>query len=430
LDMNNETQLEKVLLIGLNYFKPKRMLSAQASLEELEHLTKTAGGIVAEKILINREAPHPGHYLGKGKIDEINEIVADKEIDLIIIDDELSIRQQLNLDQKIQCRVIDRSALILQIFADRAKTREGKLQIECAQLSYLMPRLSGKGKEMSRLGGGIGTRGPGESQLEKDRRQIRHHIESLQSEIESIRKQRNVTRSHREKMELPVLSLVGYTNAGKSTLLNALTASAVTAEDKLFATLDPSTRRLDLNGTEALLTDTVGFIQQLPHSLVTAFRATLEEASFSDLLIHVIDASHPDMESQIKTVHKVLEEIGCQEKPIVHVFNKVDQVADPIELQQSLSRYSPAVLISAKTGNGLDTLKKVLLENLPKPPRKVTFRIPAAEGHIINLLYEAGSVISIDYGPEEIIGEAFLPELTIQKLSKYIQTKSMGCPSL
>lgn len=415
-----EIQPEKVLLIGLNYYKPKRILSAQASLDELAQLTETAGGIVEETLLINREAPHPGYYLGKGKIEEVNSLAAEKSIDLIIIDDELSIRQQLNLDQRLQCRVIDRSTLILQIFADRAKTREGKLQIELAQLSYLMPRLSGKGKEMSRLGGGIGTRGPGESQLEKDRRHIRNRIESLKSEIETIRKQRNVTRSYREKREVPVISLVGYTNAGKSTLLNTLTRSEVTAEDKLFATLDPSTRRLDLFGTEALLTDTVGFIQQLPHSLVTAFRATLEEATFSDLLVHVIDASHPDMESQIKTVHQVLEEIGCKEKPIVHVFNKADLVEDPIELQQTISRFAPAVMISAKKSTGLDELKQLLIENLPKPPRKVVFRIPSGQGHLLNQIYEAGSVLEIEYGPEEISGTAILPELTIKKLSAFI----------
>lgn len=412
---------EKVLLIGLNYFMPKRILSAQASLDELAQLTKTAGGIVADKVLVNREMPHPGYYLGKGKIEEINGLAAEKAIDLIIIDDELSIRQQLNLDQRLQCRVIDRSALILQIFADRAITREGKLQIELAQLSYLMPRLSGKGKEMSRLGGGIGTRGPGESQLEKDRRHIRTRIESLKNEIEMIRKQRNVTRSYREKREVPVISLVGYTNAGKSTLLNTLTRSDVTAENKLFATLDPSTRRLDLFGTEALLTDTVGFIQQLPHSLVTAFRATLEEATYSDLLVHVIDASHPDMEGQIKTVHQVLEEIGCKEKPVIHVFNKADQVEDPIELQQTLSRFAPSVMISAKKGEGLDTLKKLMIEYLPKPPRKVDFRIPSAQGHILNQIYEAGSVLDIVHGPEEITGTALLPEITIKKLSAYIR---------
>jgi GTP-binding protein HflX len=420
LETTLDIQPEKVLLIGLNYFKPKRILSAQASLDELAQLTETTGGIVEEKLLINREAPHPGYYLGKGKIEEVNVLSAEKSINLIIIDDELSIRQQLNLDQRLQCRVIDRSTLILQIFADRAKTREGKLQIELAQLSYLMPRLSGKGKEMSRLGGGIGTRGPGESQLEKDRRHIRNRIESLKSEIEMIRKQRNVTRSYREKREVPVISLVGYTNAGKSTLLNTLTQSEVTAEDKLFATLDPSTRRLDLFGTEALLTDTVGFIQQLPHSLVTAFRATLEEATFSDLLIHVIDASHPDMESQIKTVHQVLEEIGCKEKPIVHVFNKADLVADPIELQQTISRFAPAVMISAKKSIGLDELKRLLIENLPKPPRKVIFSIPSGQGHLLNQIYEAGSVLEIEYGPEKISGTAILPELTIKKLSAYI----------
>jgi len=308
----------------------------------------------------------------------------------------------------------------LQIFADGAKTSEGKLQIELAQLSYLLPRLTGKGKIMSRLGGGIGTRGPGESQLEKDRRHIRNRIQVLKKHIEGIRKQRMITSSQREKKELPVLALVGYTNAGKTTLLNYLTQAGLTAEDKLFATLDPATRRFDLEERQVLLTDTVGFIQQLPHSLITAFRATLEEATFADLLLHVIDASHPEAERQIKTVQQVLREIGCEQKPIIYVFNKIDALKDKVELQRYLTQYAPAVLISAKTGEGIDKLKEAITDNLPKPLYNVSFKIPISNMQILNQLYEAGSVVEVKYLEKEIAGRAVLPLNIVNKYSQYV----------
>lgn len=413
-----EAAPEKVLLIGLNH--KRGGISVEASIDELSQLTDTAGGIVELELIIQRGDIHPNHYLGKGKIDEVNQLIDVKSIDLVIIDDELSVRQQLQLDSRLHCRVIDRTALILQIFADRAKTREGKLQIELAQLSYLMPRLTGKGKDLSRLGGGIGTRGPGESQLEKDRRHIRNRIKTLQDHIEDIRKQRMITRAQREKNQMPVLTLVGYTNAGKSTLLNTLTQSEETAEDKLFATLDPTTRRFRLEDIDVLLTDTVGFIQQLPHSLVSAFRATLEEARFADLLIHVIDASHPEFEQQIKTVQKVLAEIGCEGKPIVYVFNKIDKSIDTIELQHYLTQYAPAVFISAKNGIGLVELKKALFSALPSPMVKAAFKLPITESHILNQFYKAGSVSSVEYSPDEISGWVLLPKNLIKKYDRFI----------
>ncbi|MDR1194217.1 MAG: GTPase HflX [Peptococcaceae bacterium] len=366
-DTGGDQTPERALLLGLSLSRRGGAggLSPDASLNELADLTETAGGQPVERLLVKRERPDPAHYVGKGKLAEISTLVEEKEIDLLIVDDELSVRQQQQLDQQLDCRVIDRATLILQIFADRASTREGKLQIELAQLSYALPRLSGKGKSLSRLGGGIGTRGPGESQLEKDRRHIRRRIDSLKEQIERIRRQREVNRSRREKNQLPVIALVGYTNAGKSTLLNRLTAAGALAEDKLFATLDPLTRRCRLGETEALMTDTVGFIQRLPHALITAFRATLEEAAYANILLHVADAAHPDLAEQIKTVHKVLAEIGCQEKPMLHAFNKADLVEDPIGLQGLLADYQPAVLFSAKTGEGIPELLRLLAARLP-----------------------------------------------------------------
>ena len=357
---------ENALLIGLNKRRRDSGIDSAASLRELASLTETAGGHVAHSLLVSRDDPHPAHYLGKGKLEEVREMVAESGVDIVVFDDELTVRQQNRLDEALPCRVVDRSVLILQIFADHARTREGKLQIELAQLSYMLPRLSGKGKELSRLGGGIGTRGPGESQLEKDRRHIRRRIAHLDKEIESIRKQRAINRERRDKNQTPVIALVGYTNAGKSSLLNRLTGADVPAQNRLFATLDPVTRRWRLGETEVLLTDTVGFIQQLPHSLITAFRATMEEAVFADLLIHVVDSAHPEMEGQIKTVYRVLEEVGCRDKPMIHAFNKSDLLPDPLDLQRHLSDYQPAALLSATTGEGLERLQLLAAEILPQ----------------------------------------------------------------
>ena len=358
-------EAERALLLGLSKHRVHGELDPRASLLELASLTESAGGLVIDSVMANRDKPDPAHYFGKGKLEEIKTIVEGNAIDLAIIDDELSVRQLNRLEETLPCRVIDRTALILQIFADRAVTSEGKLQIELAQLNYMLPRLTGKGTALSRLGGGIGTRGPGETQLESDRRHIRRRIDRLKADIENIKKQRAVNRDRRRKNQIPVLALVGYTNAGKSSLLNYLTDAGVDAEDKLFATLDPVTRRVWLGKNEALLTDTVGFIQQLPHSLVTAFRATMEEAAYADLLIHVIDSSHENIEEQIKTVHHVLEEIGCQEKPVLHAFNKADLLADPLDIRPFLSDYQPAVLVSAKTGQGMDELVSAAAELLP-----------------------------------------------------------------
>ncbi|MCL1849431.1 MAG: GTPase HflX [Clostridiales bacterium] len=417
----NSQEPERVLLLGMSHHKTAGELDPAASLIEMEGLTETAGGAIVDKVMVNRDKPHPAHYFGKGKIEEISEIAIEGSIDLVIIDDELTVRQQNQLEEKLPCRVIDRTALILQIFADHAKTREGKLQIELAQLSYMLPRLSGKGRTLSRLGGGIGTRGPGESQLEKDRRHIRRRIGALKEEIENIRKQRTVNRERRQRNRMPVIALVGYTNAGKSTLLNLLTDAGVDAEDKLFATLDPVTRRFRLEETEVLLTDTVGFIQQLPHSLVTAFRATMEEALHADLLIHVVDSAHEEMEGQIKTVLGVLEEIGCQDKPMIHVFNKVDMLADPLVIQHDLSAYQPAAAISAKTGEGMVRLRQLMAESLPEPMVARRFTLGVDEGKILNHFYQIGSVSQVNYDAEGITGRIILPSSAAAQYAKYLQ---------
>ena len=411
---------ERVLLLGSTIRRAPGEMSPSASLYELADLTVSAGGLVIDSALIKRDRPDPAGYFGKGKLDEIEEIVKEKTIDLVIIDDELSVRQQNNLDRRLSCRVIDRTALILQIFADRAMTREGKLQIELAQLNYMLPRLSGMGKSMSRLGGGIGTRGPGESQLEKDRRHIRRRVGVLEEETAKIKKQRQVNRERRGRTRIPVVAIVGYTNAGKSSLLNLMTDSNAIVEDKLFATLDPVTRRLDLDGREILLTDTVGFIQNLPHTLINAFRATLEEVLYADLLIHVADSSREELNEQIRTVYDTLKEIGCEGKPMIHVFNKSDLLADPLSLQACLSEYKPAVLISVKTGEGVTRLKELVIEHLPESLTTYRFDIGVSQGRLLNHFYQIGDIIQTNYEEDRVSGLIDLPRRQAEKYMEYL----------
>ena len=416
--------VERVLLLGLSRHRTPGELDPAASLLELSSLTETAGGQVIRSLMANRDQPDPAHYFGKGKLEEIRGIIEDDGIDLAIIDDELSVRQLNQLDERLPCRVIDRTALILQIFADHAGTSEGKLQIELAQLSYMLPRLAGKGKSLSRLGGGIGTRGPGESRLESDRRHIRRRIGNLKEEIENIKKQRSVNRDRRKKNQIPVIALVGYTNAGKSSLLNRLTDAQAPAEDKLFATLDPLTRKVRLGEADALLTDTVGFIQQLPHTLITAFRATMEEAAYADLLIHVVDSAHQNMEEQIRTVHHVLEDIGCQEKPILHAFNKSDLLPDPLSLQRYLADFRPSVLISAKTGQGMEDLIKTAGELLPAPTVIRRFFLDQRDGGLLNRFYQTGSVSQVQYQEDGITGLVTLPLRQAEQFRQYLRDEN------
>jgi len=350
------------VLIGLRWPHQSRW-DAEDSLEELAQLAISAGAEPAFRVLQERFLPNPRTLIGPGKAEEVRAI-CEEGVDLVIFDDDLTGSQQRNLEATLGRKVIDRTGLILDIFAQRARSREGKLQVELAQLKYLLPRLTGHGGELSRLGGGIGTRGPGETQLEVDRRRIRRRIVKIEEELEKVRRHRALLRRHRQKRALPTAAVVGYTNAGKSSLLNALTHAALPVADKFFATLDPTLRKVIVpGGREILLSDTVGFIRKLPHQLVEAFKATLEEVRASDLLLHVIDISHPDWQNQSQAVMAVLGELGAAAKPLISVYNKVDKLQHP-KAVAFLARRPRSVVVSARTGAGLDDLKHAMAETL------------------------------------------------------------------
>lgn len=353
---------EVALLVGLRQPQQPRW-EAEDSLEELVQLALSAGAEPAFRVLQERALPNPRTFIGPGKAQEIKEI-CEGGVDLVIFDNDLTGSQQRNLEAVIDRKVIDRTGLILDIFAQRARSKEGKLQVELAQLKYMLPRLTGHGTELSRLGGGIGTRGPGETQLEVDRRRIRRRIVRIEEELEKVRRHRTLLRRRRQKQALPTAALVGYTNAGKSSLLNALTHADVPVADRLFATLDPTLRKAILpGGRTVLLSDTVGFIRKLPHQLVAAFKATLEEVRMADLLLHVIDISHPQWQSQEQGVMAVLEELGVAAKPMINVHNKVDKLPHP-EAVSFLSRRGGSVVTSAVTGVGLEELRAAMAETL------------------------------------------------------------------
>lgn len=353
---------EVAVLIGLRWPHQSRW-DAEDSLEELAQLTISAGAEPAFRVLQERFLPNPRTLIGPGKTEEVRAI-CEEGVDLVIFDDDLTGSQQRNLEATLGRKVVDRTGLILDIFAQRARSREGKLQVELAQLTYLLPRLTGHGGELSRLGGGIGTRGPGETQLEVDRRRIRRRIVKIEAELEKVRRHRALLRRHRQKRALPTAAVVGYTNAGKSSLLNALTHAALPVADKFFATLDPTLRKVIVpGGREILLSDTVGFIRKLPHQLVEAFKATLEEVRASDFLLHVIDISHPDWQNQSQAVMAVLGELGAAAKPLISVYNKVDKLPHP-EAVAFLARRPRSVVVSARTGAGLDDLKHAMAETL------------------------------------------------------------------
>lgn len=353
---------ERVVLVGVELPGEESM---EDSLSELSELATTAGAETVGRVIQNREQVHPGTYVGKGKIEEIKDLLWELEATGIICDDELSPAQMKNLQDELNVKVMDRTLLILDIFAARASTSEGKIQVELAQLKYRQTRLTGFGTAMSRLGGGIGTRGPGEKKLEMDRRLIKSRIAALNRELKEVKRHREVTREQRSKSYVPVVAIVGYTNAGKSTLLNRLTGADILAEDKLFATLDPTTRGLKLpRGQEVLLTDTVGFIKKLPHHLIEAFKSTLEEAKYADVILHVVDTSSPQMDSQMYTVYETLSNLGVKDKAIITAFNKQDKLEDAPLIRDFKADYT--VKISAKTGAGLtdltDTMEAVLRE--------------------------------------------------------------------
>ena len=383
--------------------------NVEENLAELGELVRTAGGIPAGTLIQNREAIHPGMYFGSGKLEEIRAFMEMEKLDGIVVDDELSPAQYNNLAEALSGKVIDRTMLILDIFAKRAQSSEGKIQVELAQLRYRSARLTGLGRSLSRLGGGIGTRGPGEKKLEMDRRLIGKRIAQLKDELAEVERHRDLTRTHRKSSGKPVAALVGYTNAGKSTLLNYLTEANVLAEDALFATLDPTTRIFRLpSGREALLTDTVGFIQKLPHQLIDAFRSTLEEAAYADLILHVVDASNPRMDSQMSVVYSTLAELGAGDRPVITVFNKIDReecaenhLADP--------RSRAAFRISAKSGEGIEALLAGIEEILLEGQELVEGILPYKDAGLVSKIREEGTLLLEDYQAEGIRVRAQLP---------------------
>ena len=381
---------------------------AEDSLAELAELVKTAGAVVVGTLIQKRETIHPGTYVGTGKVDEIAQLLAATGATGIVCDDELSPAQMKNLESILATKVMDRTLIILDIFAARATTSEGKIQVELAQLKYRLSRLSGLGKSMSRLGGGIGTRGPGEKKLEIDRRLINDRIAQLNRELKEVVKHRDITRAKREKNDVPVVAIVGYTNAGKSTLLNHLTDAEVLEEDKLFATLDPTTRMLELDGhQQVLLTDTVGFIRKLPHHLIEAFKSTLEEAKYADYIFHVVDASNPQMDKQMHIVYETLDRLGVKNKKIVTLFNKMDQRTEEEPLQDF--RADHILMISAARNEGLDKIKDLLQEMLREDKVYIERVIPYAQAGIIQLVREKGELVSEEYVPEGIAIKAYVP---------------------
>lgn len=408
----NEQMEEKVILIGVSEQEGD---DAEDSLAELAELVKTAGAVVVGTLIQKRESIHPGTYVGTGKVDEIAQLLATTGATGIVCDDELSPAQMKNLESILATKVMDRTLIILDIFAARATTSEGKIQVELAQLKYRLSRLSGLGKSMSRLGGGIGTRGPGEKKLEMDRRLINDRIAQLNRELKEVVKHRDITRARREKNDVPVVAIVGYTNAGKSTLLNHLTDAEVLEEDKLFATLDPTTRVLELDGhQQILLTDTVGFIRKLPHHLIEAFKSTLEEAKYADYIFHVVDASNPQMDKQMHIVYETLDRLGVRNKKIVTLFNKMDQRTDDEPLQDF--RADHILMISAARNEGLNEIKELLQEMLREDKVYVERVVPYAQAGMIQLVREKGELVSEEYVPEGIAIKAYVPMEVYGKL--------------
>lgn len=396
---------ERVILIAVSTTDGD---DTERSVDELEELVRTAGAVTVDKIIQNRERAHPGTYLGKGKIDEVKERIWELDATGIVCDDELSPAQLRNLEDALDTKVMDRTMVILDIFAARATSSEGKVQVELAQLKYRAARLVGLRRSLSRLGGGIGTRGPGEKKLEMDRRLIHDRISQLKEELEGVKRHRDVTRQQRGRTHTPVAAIVGYTNAGKSTLLNKLTNAGILAEDKLFATLDPTTRGLELpGGQQILLTDTVGFIRKLPHHLIEAFKSTLEEAKYSDIILHVIDSSNPQMEMQMHVVYDTLRQLGVQEKIMVTVFNKTDAMPQEIILRDLAADYQ--VKISAKTGDGLDGLMEVLETILRNQRIYLEHVFSYAEAGRIQLIRKYGQLIKEEYKEDGIEVSAYVP---------------------
>ena len=416
-----ETKRERAILAGLSAASmDEHERSTEVSMEELRALVETAGGETAAMLIQNRPAPEPRSFIGDGKIREMKELIEAEACDLAVFDNELSPSQMRVLSEELGVKVLDRSGLILDIFAQRAQTREGKLQVELAQYKYLLPRLTGMWTHLVRqtASGGsspIGTRGPGETQLETDRRHIRRKIQKLEEELAAVRKVRGTQRRRREKNAMPVVALVGYTNAGKSTLLNCLTGSDIPANDRLFDTLDTTTRRLRIDeSTEVLLSDTVGFIRKLPTHLIEAFKATLEELRYADVLLHVIDISSPEWEEQARIVDELIRQLGAEGTPCLRVYNKCDAYFG------ILPHGEDVVCISAKSGEGADVLVRKLSGLLDPGRRHVTLRIPYAEAGVLDALNREAKLLRADYGDEGIEAEAVVPPALFGRVKAYI----------
>ena len=408
---------EKTILAGLDAGVFTRTETAtESSMDELEALLETAGGVCVGRLLQSRSAPDPHSFLGEGKAEELRQAVEATGAEMVIFDNELSPSQIRSLEKITGATVIDRSALILDIFAQRAKTREGRLQVELAQYQYLLPRLSGMGASLSRQGGGIGTRGPGETRLETDRRHIRERISRLRQELKEVRRVRQTQRRSREKNDVPVVALIGYTNAGKSTLLNALTGAGIPVNNRLFDTLDTTTRQLEVSDTlTVLLSDTVGFIAKLPHHLVEAFQATLEELQYADLLLHVIDASDPEREAHMAVVEELAAKLAPG-VPMIEVYNKAD-LADPRDIPTGESR----VTISARSGAGLDRLLASIEKNLDNGTKRVTLLLPYSAAGELDRIHREGKVFSAEYENDGVRVEAALNQTLQGRYRAYIQ---------
>jgi GTP-binding protein HflX len=419
---NRNRRTERVFLVGVE-LKSEKSSVTRESLEELAELATTAGGEVVGEGVQKMESPNPATFIGKGKADEFSGYCKQHNIDTVIFDDELSPAQSRNLEKVFNCKILDRTSLILDIFAQRARTREGKLQIELAQLQHLLPRLTRFWGHLSRQAGGIGMRGgEGESQLEADRRKVQERIDRIERDLDTVRRQRLTQRSARQRQNWPIASIVGYTNAGKSTLLNKLTGAAVLAKDILFATLDPTTRRLRLPSNQnVLLTDTVGFIRKLPHGLVEAFKATLEEVVQADLLLHVVDVSHPQADEQIEAVNAVLKEIGADGKPTLIVFNKIDRLNGSGEkLVRLMEKYPNGVAISAETGEGVPALLAELGSQLRPVRELLELRVPHENAAAIARLHEVGQVVESRYTGKTARFKARVPPHFHHEFAKFV----------
>lgn len=414
---DTDKEIEKVILVGID--NENSIFGIDKCLDELEELCITAGAEVIGRLIQKREGIHSGHYIGKGKLEELKNLIEEKEATGIVCDDELTMTQIRNMENQLNTKVMNRTLVILDIFAKRASSSEGKLQVELAQLKYNLSHLTGQGKALSRLGGGIGTRGPGEKKLETDRRIIADRIIELNRQLKEIERHRQVIREKRLKNNIPIVALVGYTNAGKSTILNYLTDAKVLAEDKLFATLDTTARKLQLPlGNNCIFIDTVGFIQKLPHNLIKAFRATLEEIKYADILVHVVDSSNPARVEQIETVYKTLKELSCFNKPIIIAFNKIDRdVERPFEFDDRAVR---KVSFSAKTGEGMEEFLLTVDEVIKSFKSLVKVIIPYDKGYLVNILHDKSDIIEQQYREAGTYVEFYCNDEILGQFKDYI----------